>query len=534
MTSMPPTPSANRAGRLAVIWMAAALAAILPVAALGWYWLGVTENSLKALITLAAAFVASLAIIAAIALARGGERARRPAVGLSQRNAELQEAIARQKQVQEELDKERFLFHVLMNNVPERIYFKDEHSRFIAVNHSMLELFKVRDAAEVIGKSDIDFFPAEEAKRSLEDEQQMLATGEAIVGKIKKKTMPDGRTYWVSNTKVPLRNAQGRIVGTFGISHDVTRLMNAEEELREANAAMEKKNEGLRIAHEAEVRALAELKEAQGQLVQSAKLAGLGQLIAGIAHEINNPLAFISNNVVVLQRDIGGVRRILDYYRQADPIIQRDQSELYQRLSSLADDIDLPYVLENLDRIFARSTEGLKRIAQIVQGLRTFARTDDGALRLEPDFNVGVESTLTIARGRAARKKVRLEFTAGNIPALVCNLPKINQVVLNLLTNAIDASKEDGVVTLRTWVDEKNVCVEVTDQGHGIEPAAKARLFEPFYTTKPIGQGVGLGLSISYGIIVKEHHGIIDVDSTPGQGTKFTIRIPRSLAAGKA
>jgi PAS domain S-box-containing protein len=492
------------------------------------------SRELRLHIALAAGFVASLAIVAAVALARASERTRQLAVGLAQRNTALQEAMAQQKKVQEELDKERYFFQMLMNNVPERIYFKDKHSRFIAVNHAMAELFKLSDARDVIGKSDFDFFPPDEANRSLEDEQQVMTTGEAIIGRIKKKVMPDGRSYWVSNTKAPLKDVAGQIVGTFGISHDVTRLMTVEYELRQANAAMEKQNEDLRAAHAAEVKVLAELREAQGQLVQSAKLAGLGQMVAGVAHEINNPLAFVSNNVVVLERDIAGLRRILDCYRQADPLIQREQSELYQQLQSVAEEIDLTYVLENLNRVFDRSTQGLKRIAEIVQGLRTFARTDDGALCLEPNFNAGVESTLVIARGRAARKRVRLEFTAGEMPPLVCNMAKLNQVILNLVTNAIDASREDSVVSVRTSADEKSACVEVSDQGCGIEPEARSKLFEPFYTTKPIGQGVGLGLSISYGIVVKEHRGTIDVDSTPGQGTKFTIRIPRGLPKGKS
>jgi PAS domain S-box-containing protein len=489
---------------------------------------------LRTHIALAAGAVALLAIAAAVTLARISQRSRRLAIELTDRNAALQDAMARQKQVEAELEKERFLFQTLMDNLPHRIYFKDANSRFIKVNKAMLSLFKVTDANDVIGKTDSDFFSPEEAARSLEDERQVITTGEAIIDKIKKKSMPDGRTYWVANTKAPLRDAAGNISGSFGLSHDVTRLMTAEDELRKANTVLEKKNEDLHAAHQAEVNALAELKEAQGQLVQSAKLAGLGEMVAGVAHEINNPLAFVSNNVVVLKRDVGGVRRLFELYRQTDPLLEQQRAELFAQIKELADEIDLQYILENLDGIFARSTDGLKRIAEIVQGLRTFARTDDGALRLEPMLNDGIESTLTIARGRATKKKVRLEFTRGDIPPLVCNLAKLNQVVMNLVANAIDASNENTAVAVRSYADEKNVNIEVTDHGCGMDPAVRAHLFEPFYTTKPQGQGVGLGLSISYGIIVKTHSGTIDVASTPGEGSTFTIRIPRSLAPGKS
>jgi PAS domain S-box-containing protein len=509
---------------MGAISIATALLAVVAVVMIGVY-----SHS----IALAAGIVAAIAISAAVALAHISQRSRQMAIDLTERNAALQDAISRQQQIQEQLDKERFLFHTLMNNLPDRIYFKDADSRFIVVNQAMADLFKIKDARDVTGKSDLDFFAPEEAQRSLEDERQVINSGQAIIDKIKKKSMPDGRSYWVANSKAPLRDAQGNIVGTFGISHDVTRLMTAEEELRKANAALEKRNEDLRIAHEAEVKALAELKEAQGQLVQSAKLAGLGEMVAGVAHEINNPLAFVSNNVAVLRRDVGELRRLIDCYRKADPLLEQQRAELFTEIQSLAEQVDLPYIVDNLDPIFGRSTEGLKRIAEIVQGLRTFARTDDGRLRLEPKLNDGIESTLTIARGRGNKKKVRLEFTPGDVPPLVCNLAKLNQVVLNLVANAIDASNENSVVAVRSYADEKTVSIEVSDHGTGIDPAARVHLFEPFYTTKPLGQGVGLGLSISYGIIVKTHGGTIDVASTPGEGSTFTIRIPRTLTAGK-
>ncbi|MCC6419638.1 MAG: FHA domain-containing protein [Gemmataceae bacterium] len=253
-------------------------------------------------------------------------------------------------------------------------------------------------------------------------------------------------------------------------------------------------------------------------------LARLGQMAAGVAHEINNPLAFVNSNTAVVQRDVGMLRQLLDLYAQAEAVLSDHAAETLAKIHDFAAEIDLPYTLENLDGLLTRSREGLKRIQQIVQGLREFARLDESELD-EVDLNAGVESALSVTRGLAAKRKVELALDLEPLPPVTCRPARINQVVFNLVANAIDACAEGGQVTVRTRAADGAVAIHVIDNGCGIPPSIRDRIFDPFFTTKPLGKGVGLGLSISHGI-VQDHGGTIEVESQPGQGAQFTVRLP--------
>jgi two-component system NtrC family sensor kinase len=271
------------------------------------------------------------------------------------------------------------------------------------------------------------------------------------------------------------------------------------------------------------------LRERNIKLVQAEKLAGLGQMVAGVAHEINNPLSFVGNNVAVLQRDVAAMRDVLELYRQGDPDLARSQPELAQRIRRQIQELDLEYTLKNLEELTGRSREGLRRIQQIVKDLRDFARLDQNEAQ-QADLNAGIESTINIIQGRAKKKQVTIQTQLAAMPPVECSPAKINQVVLNLIANAIDASKEGGIVTVRSRTESRGpagdfACIDVIDTGCGISPEHRGKIFDPFFTTKPQGEGTGLGLSISYGII-HDHQGTLDVDSTPGKGSRFTIRLP--------
>jgi signal transduction histidine kinase len=343
-----------------------------------------------------------------------------------------------------------------------------------------------------------------------------METGQ-VFETIEEHVTQPGEKLYVHVIKTPLRDLAGSICGVQGIFWDVTERKRDEEQLVAQNARLQ---EMARSEHQAH----ADLKQAQSRMVQSEKLASLGQMVAGVAHEINNPVAFVSNNVAVLERDVGEMRDLLAMYAEADELIKRERPELLERIDGFRDRVDMPYTLENIKGLIDRSRDGLSRIQQIVGHLRLFARLDEGQVN-DADINGGIESTAAIIRNLARKKQVQLEMDLGTLPEVTCYAAKINQVMMNLLTNAIDASHEGGTVTVRTRAEEQGVRIEVVDNGCGIAAEHRDRIFDPFFTTKPVGQGTGLGLSISYGII-QDHGGTIDVDSTVGQGTCFTIHIP--------
>jgi two-component system, NtrC family, sensor kinase len=316
-------------------------------------------------------------------------------------------------------------------------------------------------------------------------------------------------------------------------AHDVLEV-KVEERTRAlsmANDSLAKAFHELSRAHDELQQTHRELQQTQGRMLEQAKLASLGQTAAGVAHEINNPLAFVTNNIVVLKREVSSLHDILSLYQQAEQTLAQYERELHARIQDLSEQVDLPYVLGNLGSLLDRSREGLKRIQKIVQDLRDFARLDEAEYK-EADLNEGIGATVNILHGLAANRRVSLETDLGPIPRLNCFPAKINMVVQNLVFNAIDASSPGGSVVVRTREAVGAIEVEVSDNGSGIDPALRQRIFEPFFTTKPVGMGAGLGLSMCYGIL-KDHGGTIDFESTPGRGTRFFFRLPISAAVGQ-
>ena len=197
----------------------------------------------------------------------------------------------------------------------------------------------------------------------------------------------------------------------------------------------------------------------------------------------------------------------------------------------MAEQLDLEYTIENLPRLIESTREGLRRIERIIKDLRLFARVDEGE-RDEVDLNAGIESTLSILRKQAYDKHLQLLIDLAPLPPVRCVAAKINQVVANLVMNAFDACAEGGMVTIRTKAEDRWVRIEVTDDGCGVEPGHRDRIFDSFFTTKPAGQGNGLGLSISLGI-VKDYGGRIEVESAPGRGSTFTVHLPAETGSGR-
>ena len=242
------------------------------------------------------------------------------------------------------------------------------------------------------------------------------------------------------------------------------------------------------------------------------------------------PLAYVTNNLAVLRRDVGGLHDLLLLYQQGEAALFPDHGDLLGRIKELAEAVDLPYVLANLDGLLTRSREGLRRIHKIVSDLRDFAHLDDADAQ-EADLNAGIAATASLMRGVAQARRVALDTDLAAMPTLACHPAKINLVVQSLLSNAIDACAPGGRVVVSSRLSDGAIEIEVLDDGEGIAPELLDRVFDPFFTTKPIGKGTGLGLSMSFGVI-RDHGGTIVAESSPGAGapSPFACRLgPPSL-----
>lgn len=275
----------------------------------------------------------------------------------------------------------------------------------------------------------------------------------------------------------------------------------------------------------------AQLSATQDKLVQSEKLASIGQLAAGVAHEINNPIGYIFSNFGTLEKYLDQVFQMLAAYQAAETSIAA--TPLGAQLKALREEIELDYLKEDIPTLMNESREGITRVRQIVQDLKDFSRVDANQEWVWANLHLGIDSTLNIVNNEI-KYKADVVREYGDIPDVECLPSELNQVFMNLLVNAAHAITADrGTITIRTGTEDGNVWVEVQDNGSGIPPDVIGHIFDPFFTTKPVGKGTGLGLSLSYGI-VKKHHGQIEVDSQVGKGTTFRISVPVKHPPGEA
>jgi signal transduction histidine kinase len=268
----------------------------------------------------------------------------------------------------------------------------------------------------------------------------------------------------------------------------------------------------------------ARLSMAQEQLMQSEKLASIGQLAAGVAHEINNPIGYVFSNFETLGGYIERMLAMFAAYQEAEASIA--DAPVRDKLRALRDEIELSYLVEDIPYLMAESREGISRVRKIVQDLKDFSRVDANQDWQWANLHAGIDSTLNIVANEVKYKAdVIKEY--GDIPDIECQPSHINQVIMNIVVNGAQAMRADqrGVITIRTGSEGSKVWIEIGDTGSGMPKEVMSRIFDPFFTTKPIGTGTGLGLSLSYGIIQK-HNGQIEVSSEVGRGTTFRITLP--------
>ena len=293
-----------------------------------------------------------------------------------------------------------------------------------------------------------------------------------------------------------------------------------ESKVEERTAALKKANSDLNTA-------LVNLKEAQSQLVSAEKMASLGQLTAGIAHEINNPINFVKSNIEPLKQNIEEILELVNRYDAVVTEKREEMREITAQIDEYKKSIDYSYMIEETGDILEGIREGADRTAEIVSGLRTFSHVDDIGLK-RVDVNKGIVSTLQLLKGEVS-KEIDVELELGETKQLECYGGKINQVFMNVINNSIQAVKAKngagGKITIRTEDLTEGVKISIIDEGIGMDKETRDRMFEPFFTTKDVGEGTGLGLSVVYGI-VESHHGTVQVDSEKGKGTSFIINLP--------
>ncbi len=415
------------------------------------------------------------------------------------------------------IEQEGHLFRFLMENIPDRIYFKDRESRYICVNAAMAHLFHLTGPGEAVGKIDYDFFPHDDAQRMFEDEQRVVKTGEAILGKVEKKVLPDGSTGWTLTTKLPLRSADGEIIGTCGMSRDITALMAAETALETERNRLKEVNSDLARSQALLERKLAELekthdelKAAQKRLIDAEKAQSIARLALGVAHEVKNPLAILKMGV--------------DFF-SSQPAVHESASVVAKEMS-----------------------DAVLRADNIISEMMVFS--DSGDLKLTP---VNVAALIDVAlkpfEPALGAAKIRVEKRyAADMPAARIDENKIKRVFSCLIENALHAMPDGGTLTIRLGLthiappgvlpDQGNrslahsgvrrigVIVEFDDTGTGIPADKVANIFDPFFTTKPTGQGTGLGLTVSRKV-VELHGGTLDISNrgTGGVSAKVLLKV---------
>jgi signal transduction histidine kinase len=344
-------------------------------------------------------------------------------------------------------------------------------------------------------------------------------------------TDQEGREKIMERTAIPVKDDTGQIHTITLVSRDITEIHQQSEEVRHLNLKLRKISSELIKKNTKLEKTLRNLEQTQAQMIQSEKMASIGQLAAGVAHEINNPTGFVSSNLKTLSDYQNDMNRVIDDYRALKTTLKTVPgsdfpdaiADLLSRVEASETEVDIDYIREDVGELIGDCREGTERIKKIVEDLKHFAHPGEDRLK-ETDINAGIESTLNVVNNEL-KYKATIVKELGNVPIVNGYPQQLNQVFMNILVNAAQAIEKSGEIRIVTGTVNGMVEVRISDTGCGIAKENINKIFDPFFTTKEVGKGTGLGMNIAYNIINK-HGGDIRVESTLGQGTTFIIHLP--------
>ncbi len=415
-------------------------------------------------------------------------------------------------------------FKELADILPALIWISNIEGKRIFVNKQFLQ-FTGLDMTECMN-GECEKLVHKDDKKNLLDVYEQVKTNHKAVETEYRLNHKDGSERWILETIVPRKRKSGQVSGFMGCGIDISKQKHVEKSLEETvikrTLELQNTNQILSEEKEEQVGLNNQLKETQGHLVQSEKMASIGQLAAGVAHEINNPLGYIYSNLNTLKNYLTDLEQVATLAEKMATELPKDNA-LATEFHQLSKDLDLGFLQEDLQDLVKESIEGATRAKKIVQDLRDFSRIDKQEREIF-DLEEGISATLNIVHNEL-KYKADIVKEYGGIRTIECVGAQLNQVFMNLLVNAAHSIEDFGKITVRTGADDAFVWVEVEDTGKGIPDDIKNKIFDPFFTTKPVGKGTGLGLSLSYKII-QDHHGRFEVDSVVGKGTKFRVYLP--------
>jgi PAS domain S-box-containing protein len=420
-------------------------------------------------------------------------------------------------EAEQTVKEERNLLRTVIDNVPDHIYVKDTENRYVVSNNAFARRVGAT-TQEVIGKTVFELFTQELASQFYADDQEIIRSGQLLLNRESSYADKTGKKIWNQTSKVPLRDSSGKIVGLVGIARDITERKRTEEALKKSHDELQQ--------------ALSELKKTQAQILQSEKMASIGQLAAGVAHEINNPTGFVSSNLKTLSDYQNDIFSLIKEYKKLIADLKETMAtaeypgsipEQMEQIVALESKVDINYILDDIPNLIEESQEGTERIKKIVIDLKDFAHPGEQELKYA-NINKNLDSTLNIVWNEL-KYKATVTKDYGDLPQVQCYPQQISQVFMNLLINAAQAIEKQGEIRIATRAVDGQVEVAISDTGSGIPKENLSKIFDPFFTTREVGKGTGLGLNVAYNI-VKKHKGTIDVDSQVRKGTTFIIRIP--------